>query len=201
MANVNQPKGFVPSRYQNANPYTGAANLYCVPSSDGTQINVGDPVSTVAGGDANGIPYVTKATGTAGPRGVVVGVLPAGYNNPSLVGVNLDLTIQNIPATKTKAYYILVADDPDILFEVQDDGLSALTNTSCNKNASFTVANPTSPGQNSASVLSTASVGTVNTLNLKLVGLVQKPSNAFGVNALWLVKWNLHEFNSPTVGV
>ncbi len=201
MANVNQPKGFVPSRYQNANPYTGAANLYCVPSSDGTQINVGDPVSTVAGGDANGIPYVTKATGTAGPRGVVVGVLPAGYNNPSLVGVNLDLTVQNIPATKTKAYYILVADDPDILFEVQDDGLSALTATSCNKNASFTVANPTSPGQNSASVLSTASIGTVNTLNLKICGLVQKPSNAFGVNALWLVKWNLHEFNSPTVGV
>ena len=201
MANVNQSKGFVPSRYQNANPYTGAANLYCVPSSDGTQINVGDPVSTVAGGDANGIPYVTKATGTAGPRGVVVGVLPAGYNNPSLVGVNLDLTVQNIPATKTKAYYILVADDPDILFEVQDDGLSALTATSCNKNASFTVANPTSPGQNSASVLSTASIGTVNTLNLKICGLVQKPSNAFGVNALWLVKWNLHEFNSPTVGV
>ena len=201
MANVNQPKGFVPSRYQNANPYTGAANLYCVPSSDGTQINVGDPVSTVAGSDANGIPYVTKATGTAGPRGVVVGVLPAGYNNPSLVGVNLDLTIQNIPATKTKAYYILVADDPDILFEVQDDGLSALTSTAANKNASFTVANPTSPGQNSASVLSTASIGTVNTLNLKLVGLVQKPNNTFGVNALWLVKWNLHEFNSPTVGV
>lgn len=201
MANVNQPKGFVPSRYQNANPYTGAANLYCVPSSDGTQINVGDPVSTATGGDANGIPYVTKATGTAGPRGVVVGVLPAGYNNPSLVGVNLDLTVQNIPATKTKAYYVLVADDPDLLFEVQDDGLSALTATSCNKNASFTVANPTSPGQNSASVLSTASIGTVNTLNLKICGLVQKPSNAFGVNALWLVKWNLHEFNAPTVGV
>ena len=201
MANIVQPKGFVPSRYQNANPYTGAANLYCVPSSDVTQINVGDPVKTVAGGDANGIPYITKAAGTDSVRGVVVGVFPAGYNNPSLVGVNLDLTVQNVPATKTKAYYIMVADDPDILFEVMDDGLSALTNTSCNKNASFTVANPTSPGQNSASVLSTASIGTVNTLNLKLIGLVQKPNNTFGINALWLVKWNLHEFNSPTVGV
>ena len=201
MANVNQPKGFVPSRYQNANPYTGAFNTYCIPSSDVNQYNVGDAVKTVVGGDANGIPNVTKAAGTDAVRGVIVGYVVAGVNNPSLVGVNLDLTLQNIPATKSKAYYVMVADDPDILFEVQDDGLSALTQTSANKNASFTVANPTSPGQNSASVLSTASVGTVNTLNLKIMGLVQKPDNAYGVNAKWLVKFNQHEFNSPTVGV
>lgn len=201
MANVNQPKGFVPSRYQNANPYTGAFNTYCIPSSDVNQYNVGDAVKTVVGGDANGIPNVTKAAGTDAVRGVIIGYVVAGVNNPSLVGVNLDLTLQNIPATKSKAYYVMVADDPDILFEVQDDGLSALTQTSANKNASFTVANPTSPGQNSASVLSTASVGTVNTLNLKIMGLVQKPDNAYGVNAKWLVKFNQHEFNSPTVGV
>ena len=98
MANVNQPKGFVPSRYQSGSPYNGAVNMYCIPSSDGSQFNVGDPVKTVAGGDANGIPYVQKAAGTDAVRGVVVGVMPAGYNNPSLVGVNLDLTLQNIPA-------------------------------------------------------------------------------------------------------
>lgn len=201
MANVNQPKGFVPSRYQNANAYNGASNLYFIPSSDGSQYGVGDAVKTAAGGDANGIPAVQKAAGTDTVRGVITGVLPPGYNNPSLVGVNLDLTVQNIPAAKAKGYYVLVADDPELLFEVMDDGLSALTATSCNKNASFTVANPTSPAQNSASVLSTASIGTVNTLNLKLIGLVQKPGNVFGVNALWLVKFNLHEFNSPTVGI
>ena len=201
MANVNQPKGFVPSRYQNASSYNGASNLYCIPSTDGSMFSVGDAVKSVAGGDANGIPNVQKATGTDAVRGVIVGVLPAGMNNPSLVGVNLDLTQQNIPATKTKAYYVLVADDPDLLFEVMDDGLSALTATSCNKNASFTVASPTSPAQNSASVLATSTVGTVNTLNLKLIGLVQRPGNVYGANALWLVKWNLHEFASPTVGV
>lgn len=201
MANVNQPKGFVPSRYQNASSYNGASNLYCIPSTDGSMFSVGDAVKSVAGGDANGIPNVQKATGTDAVRGVIVGVLPAGMNNPSLVGVNLDLTQQNIPATKTKAYYVLVADDPDLLFEVMDDGLSALTATSCNKNASFTVANPTSPAQNSASVLATGTVGTVNTLNLKLIGLVQRPGNVYGANALWLVKWNLHEFASPTVGI
>jgi hypothetical protein len=200
MANINQPKGFVPSRYQNAQIYNGASNVYCIPAADVNQFNVGDAVKTTAGGDANGIPYITKALGTDMVRGVITGLLVPGLNNPSLVGTNLDLTLQNVPATKLKAYYVLVADDPDLLFELQDDGLTALTNTACNKNASFTVVNPTSPGQNSASVLSTASIGTVSTLNLKLLGLVQKPNNTFGANALWVVKFNLHEFNSPTVG-
>lgn len=201
MANSNQPKGFVPSRYQNANAYNGASNLYYIPSTDGSQYGVGDAVKSAAGGDANGIPAVQKAAGTDTVRGVIVGVLPAGYNNPSLVGVNLDLTVQNIPATKAKGYYVLVADDPELLYELMDDGLTVLTASSCNKNASFTVALPTSPGQNSASVLTTSSIGTVSTLNLKLIGLVQKPNNSFGANALWLVKFNLHEFNSPTTGV
>jgi hypothetical protein len=198
MANVNQPKGFVPSRYLNSASTNGGTNLYCIPSSDGNQYNPGDAVKTVAGGDANGIPYITKAAGTDTVRGVVIALLPAGYNNPSLVGVNLDLTLENIPATKTKAYYVLVADDPNQIFEIQDDGLNVLTSTSCNKNASFTVANPTSPAQNSATVLNTSSVATTNTLNLKILGLVQKPNNAFGANALWLVKFNLHELLGGT---
>jgi hypothetical protein len=201
MANVNQPKGFVPSRYLNANPYTGAFNTYCIPSSDGSQFNVGDPVKAAAGCDANGIPYVQKAAGTDTVRGVVVGYLPAGLNNPSLVGVNLDLTLQNIPATKTKAYYVAVADDPSLLFEVQDDGLTAFSTAWANKNASFTVANPTSPAQNSASVLATGTIAATSTLNLKIIGMIQKPNNQQALNALWLVKWNAHELNGLVAGV
>ena len=198
MPNVVQPKGAAPSRYLNGAAWNGGANMYCIPSSDVNQYNVGDFVSTVAGGDANGIPNVTKSSASTPIRGVIVGVLVAGYNNPSLVGTTLDLTIQNIPATKAKAYYVLVADDPNLLFEIADDGLSALTATACNKNALYTVANPTAPGQNSATVLTTGTVATTNTLPLKIMGLVQKPNNAFGINALWLVKINAHELIGPT---
>ena len=203
MANIVQPKGFVPVKYTNGAAWNGAATLYCIPSGDTSMCSPGDAVKTVVGGDGNGVPYVTKAAGTDVLRGVMIGVLPPGYNIPSLVGVNLDLTVQNIPATKTKDYYVLIVDCPDVLFEFADDGLAALTATSCNKNASFTVANPTSPAQNSASVLATGTVGTANTLNLKILGLVQKPNNAYGVNALWLVKINLHELTGGTgyVGV
>ena len=95
----------------------------------------------------------------------------------------------------------MVVDDPAVIFEIQDDGLNALTATACNKNASFTVANPTGLSQLSASVLNTGSVATTNTLNLKIMGLIQRDDNAFGVNAKWAVKFNLHELLGGTAGV
>ncbi len=201
MTNPVAPRGFVPSRYLNGAKWNGAANLYCVLSTEGNQINPGDPMKSAANADANGIPALTKAAGTDTVRGVVIGVLAANPNDPSLVGTTLDLTIQNIPAAKAKNYYIMVVDDPKVLFEIQDDGLNLLDATAANKNASFTVANPTAPQQNSASVLATGTVNTTNTLNLKLFGLVQRADNAFGLNAKWLVMFNEHELNGATAGV
>lgn len=201
MANKIGPQGFVPSRYLNGAAWNGAANMYVIPSTDASQYNVGDAVKSAANGDANGIPAVTKAAGTDTLRGVIIGVLVATPNNPSLVGTVLDNTVQNIPATKARDYYVLVVDDPQVLFEIADDGLAGLTATSSNKNATFTVANPTSPAQNSASVLNTASVATTAGLNLKIVGLAQKANNAYGTNAKWIVKINQHEMMGNTAGV
>lgn len=202
MPNLNAPRGFVPSRYLNGAKWTGAFNTYCVPAADGSQYNVGDTVKSAAGADANGLPYVAKITnGTDAARGVVIGVLLAPPNLPSLVGTVLDNSLQYVPATKTKDYYLMVVDDPDVLFELQDDGLATLTGTAANKNATYTVANPTAPQQNSATVLTTASVATTAGLSLKLMGLVQRADNAFGVNAKWLVRLNQHEFNGNTAGV
>lgn len=202
MANQVAPRGFVPSRYLNGAAWNGAANMYYIPAADTNQYNVGDAVKSAAGGDANGISQIAKITnGTDTARGVIIGCLVANPNNPSLVGTTLDLTVQNIPATKTKDYYVLVVDDPQVLFELQDDGLAALTAAACNKNASYTVTNPTAPQQNSATVLSTASVAVTQGLSLKIMGLAQKPNNSIGVNATWLVKLNQHELQGNTAGV
>lgn len=201
MANLNAPRGFVPSRYLDGSAWNGAMNLYYIPSSDGSVYSPGDAVKSAATADANGIPGIAKAAGTDTVRGVVAGILVANPNDPSLVGTVLDLTVQQAPASKAKDYYALVIDDPAVLFELQDDGLSALTATAANKNASFTVANPTSPQQNSASVLSTASVNTTQALNLRIMGLVQRSDNAFGVYAKWLVKFNQHELMGNTAGI
>lgn len=201
MANVIAPRGFVPSRYQSGAAWNGACTLYVVQATDVNMLSPGDAVMSSAGSDANGVPAVTKALGTSVVRGVLVGVLAAAPNAVSLVGAALPLEQQNIPAIKAKDYYVMVADAPDLLFEIQDDGLAILPATAANKNAIFTVVNPIAPQQYSATVLSTASVGIAATLNLKLVGLVQRPDNAFGVNAKWLVRFNLHELNGSSAGV
>ncbi len=201
MANLNAPKGFIPSRQVSGGPWSGQTNLYYIPSTDGSVFSPGDAVKSVALSDANGVMGIQKAAGTDTVRGVIVGFLPVAPYGVSLQGLVVDLTLQNIPATKTKAYYALVVDDPNVIFEIQDDGLAALTATSVNKNASFTVANPTAPQQNSASVLATGTVNTTNTLNLKIMGLVQRDDNAFGANAKWLVKFNLHELLGGTTAI
>lgn len=201
MANLVAPRGFVPTRTADANPYTGGTNMYVIQLADANQYGVGDVVKSFAGSDATGIPAVTKAAGTDTVRGVIVGVLVAAPQNPSLVGVGLDLSLQYIPATKARDYYVMVADDPAILYELQDDGLATLAPSSANKNASFTVTNPTSPQQNSSTVLNTSSVATTAGLNLRIMGLVQRADNAFGINAKWLVKFNQHELMGNTAGV
>lgn len=201
MANLNAPRGFVPSRYLNGAAWNGATNLYVIPQADGSVYSPGDAVKSAANADANGIPAIAKAAGTDTVRGVIVGILVANPNNPSLVGTVLDLTVQQAPATKLKDYYALVVDDPAVLFEIQDDGLNVLTATAANKNASFTVANPSSPQQNSASVLNTGSVATTQALNLRIMGLMQRDDNAFGQYAKWVVKFNQHELEGNTAGI
>lgn len=201
MPNLNAPRGFVPSRYLTGASWNGQTNMYYIPATDGSAYAVGDAVKSVALSDANGVMGVQKAAGTDAVRGVIVGILQASLYTPSLFAGPLDLSVQTIPAAKARAYYVLVVDDPFVLFEMQDDGLAALTATAVNKNASFTVANPTAPAVVSASVLSTASIATSAALNLKVMGLIQRDDNAFGVNARWLVKFNLHELLGGTAGV
>lgn len=204
MANQKGPRGFVPSRYRDGSAWNGAVNMYYIPAADTNQYNPGDMVKSAAGGDANGIPQIVKITnGTDTARGVVFGCLLANPNQPSIQGTNLDLTVQNIPATKTKDYYVLVCDDPNVVYELQDDGITTanLVAASCNKNASYTVTNPTAPQQNSATVLLSTSIAVTATLPLKIIGLAQKPNNAYGAFATWLVMMNQSEFQGNTAGV
>lgn len=202
MANIPNPRGFVPRRYRDGSAWNGATNIYVVLAADINQISPGDAVISFASGDANGIPAVTKALGTDTIRGVVVGVLAAAPNAPSLVGTMLDLTMQSIPAVKAKDYYVMVVDDPAVVFEIQDDGIIGLTAASLTKNASFTVVDPIAPNQNSQSVLSTTFAGISVFLPLKIVGIAATPNNALGQFCNYLVVFNQHELGgTSTVGL
>lgn len=204
MANLNQPFGAAPVMYRNGSSWNGAVRRYLIPQADAVAYYLGDFVKSAANADANGVSAVQAGNGTDIYRGVIVSVEQAAPEATSLLGVDLPLSRVNIPATKTRDYYVYVCDDPDVLFEIQGDATA--TNqiaANANKNASVTVTAPSNVLlPYSATVVNSGSIAVTAGLNLKLVGLSpRRPTGGFGAFAVWLVSINQHEFQGNTAGI
>lgn len=185
MANTNAPMGFIPRRYRNGSPWMGAVRTYYVPATDATAIFPGDPVIIAGDGDASGYPTVTRATAGASNRitGVCIGLRP---------GTNNTLIPPKYRAASV-AEYILVADDPALLFEAQEIGTAlAATNIDQNANITFGAGGNTFTGQSGAGI-DTTTAATTNTLQVRLVEYQHGTDNEIGQYANWLVA-----FNQPT---
>lgn len=197
MANANTPFGFSPIIYGTSGVNNQQVRTYYIPSTDSNAYYVGDVVKTANGGDAQGIPAVTKCSSGNTPRGVIVGVLPVS-SNPSIQGTNLDLTTINIPASKSRDYYVVVNDDPDQVFVIQGDSTTFAT-TDLNKNASYTVTAPSLSTQLSATVLTGTT--TSSSAVLKIIGTEQIVNNTIGQYVRFMIQFNQHEMNRPTAGI
>jgi hypothetical protein len=171
--------------------------MYNIPSSDGTAYAIGDAVKSATGSDAAGVTRVIIAAAGDVCRGIIVGVVVA----PTVAQYPVASQVPNlnniqIPATKVSDYYVLVADDPSIIFEVQNSNSSAMTVTAKNANLSYVA--PTAGNPQSNTLLDNASINTTNTLQFKILGLAQRPTADKTANAPLLVKFNTHEFTSGT---
>lgn len=132
MANTNAPFGFRPLRYLNGTPWTGGGRAYYVPSTYGSNIFIGDPVVQV--GESNTTEFMgfqpgalmNVNLGAAGSgnlwTGICVGILP----------VTRESTIYHAASTEG---IIFVEDDPDVIFDVQDDGFAVLDHGTVGLNA------------------------------------------------------------------
>lgn len=184
MANSNAPTGFRPVKYRSGAPYNGAVNVYYVPASDGTALYIGDPVIIAGGGDANGVQTATRAT--AGSAGRITGVVTGFVPSPALVGGGYKYR----PAST--AAYILVADDPDLVFECQEDAVGgALAAADIGLNADMASGSGSAVTGLSGFQLDTSTKATGATLQWRIVGFVQREDNAIGANAKVLVRINL----------
>lgn len=180
MANVDRPNGLRPVKHLDGSPYNGAANLYYIDSGDGTAVAIGDAVKSSSSGDTDGIPGVIQAAAGDALRGVVVGVKP----------VTADSLIYRAASTSR---YVLVADAPDLIFEVQEDSVGgALAVTDIGRNADITVAAVNTTTGTSGMELDSSDIKDA-TAQLRVFGLVQRADNAVGTNAKWLVMINEHE--------
>lgn len=186
MSSVSRINGFRPVKTVSGAPYTGKAQLYFVPASDSTSvIMVGDAVALA--GDAraaSGAPTVVRLTSaTQIPVGVVVGILFTGVGN-EITNVppvsNLNTPIYRAASTDR---YLLVADDPQLVYEVQYAGTSVAAATitaNVGLNGQFLInAGNTSSGA-SGMQLDSAGLATTSTLPLKIVGFPSRPDNVPG---------------------
>lgn len=203
MANINRPKGLSPIQNSDGTQWSQGASLYYVANDASNSYAIGDIVQLTSGSDADGIPAVTKWGGTVAvgtlPVGVVVGIRVADPG-VSLVGNALSLEKAYIPVS-AGAHYLYVVTDPGTLFEIQGDSTVWAT-TNANQNCNVTItANQTSLGNSSpfSSTVATAPAST-NSLPLQVVGIVQRPDNAFGAYATLQVRFNVHAFYGAATG-
>lgn len=203
MANINAATGFSPLKSIISGKWNQGGNIYHIPSTDNNQYGLGDVVlSASTGSDANGIPDVTLAAATDIARGVIVGILPANVNSPSLQGTTLALETIPIPATKTRDYYVLVDDDPNTVFVCQCDNTATLVaGSTIGYNAKMVVAAPSGISPFSGTQIDHTNIATTNTFMWKILGLYQTPGSDFTAYAKLLVKFNTHEFFGSTSGV
>lgn len=188
MANANTPFGLRPVRHRNGAPYNGAATRYFVPASDSTALFLGDPVILAGSADADGVATVARATAAGGAYvlGVVVGVDPVDGAGAG----GRDSTTYRAAST---ARYVYVADDPDLLFEIQEDAVGgALAAADVGLNADLVAGTGSTITGLSAFQLDTSTKATTNTLQLRIHGFKVAPDNEIGANAKVLVSINLH---------
>lgn len=184
MSTVSRINGFRPVKTLTGSPYNGEANVYFVPASDATVIMVGDAVKLL--GDARaatGVATVTRiSAATDIPLGIVVGILFSGVGDLTNTPPVNDLNTPIFRRASTDRY-LLVADDPSLIYEVQLAGAgpsAATVTTAVGQNGQFTVtAGNTSSGA-SGMQLDSAGQATTATLPLKIVGLPNRPDNIPG---------------------
>lgn len=199
MANTDRPNGLRPVGTGLGANWNGKVNMYAVASDDGTAIFVGDLVKltggaaeageTIYGVDVEGVAEITQVAAGDRAVGVVVGFMP-----------NQDSLTTKHRAAST-ARIALVSDDPNTVYEIQEvSGGSALTSAAVGLNANVIVGSGNTTTGVSAMELDNTTEATTAGLNLKILGLVKRPDNAYGEHAKWLVKITDHEFSVSQTG-
>jgi hypothetical protein len=202
---LNKPSGLSPVKYLGGSDWDGKVNQYYIAAADTNAFYIGDLVRLNQTADATrGIRGITLGTAGDPAVGVVVaiGTNPEGgpYINPA------DLTKTFRPSGAAAVpYYVAVVDDPNVIFEIQEDGDGGtIASTDSMDNANIVYAAPATGVLVSGTMVDSSSVADTSTLNLKLLGLARKYEqgvlNTFGLYAKWLCMINNHQYRTGITG-
>ncbi|ACI52205.1 conserved hypothetical protein [Gluconacetobacter diazotrophicus PA1 5] len=195
--NPNVPRGLKPLAYTSGAPYSGGMQVYYVPPGNPNALFVGDPLVVLDGqADANGVPAVGLAT--AGASGYITGSMQGVANN---AGELVQTVLQNTPVylPAGQSGYVYVADDPNLVFLVQEDSVGgALTAGAASKNINLVAGSGSLVTGNSGWQIQSSSAETTATGQMRILRAMQAIDNAIGTNAKWLCRINLHTITNTT---
>lgn len=190
--------GFRPVKHLNGSPYNGQVNRYMLSASDSQVTNVGDLVvlsdndalvDTAGFGVYPAVERAASATSSA-----VVG---------AIVGFEVDyanLNTSGYRAASTRRI-ALVADSPDLIFEVPQDGTGGVVAAaSVGLNCSLVIGSGSSTAPYaSAMMIDSSEVATTATDPVQIMGVVASPDSDVTSTtrpAALLVRINTHAFNA-----
>jgi hypothetical protein len=198
VANISAPFGLRPVRHRSGAPYSGSCRLYY--TTGATALYIGDPVVVVGGGNTavyqgsppGSLPTVVLCTAGAGNAitGAVVNFFP---EQATSLAYNASGTSRGV----------FVADDPELIYEIQDDGVAALVSTSALSSSSnlnlSTFSGSTITARSGATMNTTLTNGATD--QLKILGLAERPNNTVGKLAVWEVVINNSSIVAGIAGV
>jgi len=182
MANENLPIGGMPINM----PYGNVrCRRYGVAVANATAIYIGDAVLLVA---ATGT--VIRATGGAG--NYLLGFVLGCYDSSGA-------PIGYLPTTT--AGYVLVADDPNQQFILQEDGVTTpLAAEDVGEGVDLIIGTGSTFNQRSGTMIDSNTVGTGLTTQLRILAKQDRVNNDLGAYCKWIVQINLHQLTAGAVG-
>jgi len=191
MANTDTPFGFKPVGHLLGGSWSGKANVYYVPVTNAAILGKGDAVKSTGSADPTGkYPGVVRAAAGNVIRGVVIGFGDNPYTMTHPDTPNRDY----LPIST--AAYVLVVDDPFVIFEIQEDSVDN------NMDADMlglhtdiaTVADANTSTGKSTTELDSSDTATALG-QCKLLRVANREDNALGTHCKWEVLIVEHEMN------
>jgi hypothetical protein len=193
MANSDTAFGFKPVKHLNGNPWNGKINVYYIPATDAVATFRGDAVKSAGSATADGLyPTVTQAAATDAVRGVVIG-----FSDQPYVAINQDDLLESYrPASVAR--YAFVVDDPDVIFEVQEDSVgNSITADMVGLSTDIAVGTGSTVTGLSAMELDSSDTAT-GAGQCKILRVVNRLDNALGDHCKWEVLLIEHEMRAAT---
>ncbi len=189
--------GFRPVKHMNGSPYNGQFNRYMISADDSQVTNVGDLVilsDNAALVDPTGGVYPAVERAASATSSAIVG---------AVVGFEPDYSNLNTGTVRTASTrrVVFVADSPDLIFAVPQDGTGGVVAAaSVGLNCSLVIGSGAATAPYASTMMVDSSeVDTTATDPVQIVGVVTSPDNdvtSTSRPAELLVRINTHAFNA-----